>query len=81
MVGFSRDGRALVTGRRVVDWPDGEPTEAAIKRWDVASLQQTASFGAPTAYVSRLAFSPNGATLATSGGREDVITLWDVASG
>jgi WD40 repeat protein len=64
-ISFSRDGRTLASC-------DEDPT---IKLWDVSNGRLIQSFFAGDK-VRSLAFSPDGASLASSG---DNVTLWDVS--
>jgi WD40 repeat protein len=79
---FSNDGRVLVTGGAGV-----------LRTWDVATGKVSANFkekaaeGKPqpfdrfTGAVVCLAFAPGDALLATAGGGEPGVRLWDVAKG
>jgi WD40 repeat protein len=68
---ISPDGRFLATASYV------EPT---IKLWDAASGQPLRTLVGHTAGVKALAFSPDGARLA-SGGDDREVRLWDVRTG
>jgi WD40 repeat protein len=52
----------------------------AVVLWDVPSGEMVRTFPL-TDNAIRLAFSPDGNILATSGGNENEIRLWDVESG
>ena len=79
MVAFSPDGDSLVSGSSLNGLGDADPTETAIRVWDLRSRRQVDAFGFPVVWVRKLAFSPDGALIATSGSG-DLIALWDVAS-
>lgn len=67
---FSPAGKYLATGGRVL----------AVVLWDVSSGEVVRTFPL-TDNAIRLAFSPDGKILATSGGYENEIQLWDVERG
>ena len=68
VVAFSPTGRILATGGFKI-----------VKLWDVATQRNIATLEGHTHIVESLAFSPDGATLA-SGSYDGMITLWDVAT-
>jgi hypothetical protein len=78
-VGFSRDGKILLTAEH--KWVDGSSTATA-RLWDVATGKP---IGVPIAYkwVKDVALSPDGTTLAT--GQDDDTDIdariWDTATG
>lgn len=64
--------------------PDGQVLATAIDQevclWQVAEGQQLAIYHGHTGWVQSLAFSPDGATLA-SGSHDHTIRLWDLQTG
>jgi len=79
MVAFRPDGGSLISGSML--GTDPKPTADAVRVWDLASRQQIDSFGPPISRVNKLSFSPDGQTIATSGGQTGEVVLWDIASG
>ncbi|OWK39339.1 PQQ-binding-like beta-propeller repeat protein [Fimbriiglobus ruber] len=75
-VHFSRDGQYVASGARSSD----------IKLWDAKTGKELRELTGPL-NLSRVAFAPDGKTLAVSGGTGDVfissggVRLWDVPSG
>ncbi len=70
-VAFSPDGTRLLSG-----FQDG-----TVRLWDVASQTEVATLEGHTDRVTSVSFSPDGATLASSGGWDDpTVRLWDVAT-
>jgi RNA polymerase sigma factor (sigma-70 family) len=81
---FSRDGSILAagsTGAAGTRGVGGEPPPAMIHLWDVAHRRELRGIPAHEFHITALAFSPDGRTLASTGGSESVIRLWDVATG
>ncbi len=70
--------RSKVDGMRLIHVY--EPLSKPIVLWDVRSGRQRRQIDTGKHVVSRLAFSPDGRTLATLN-REDTITLWELATG
>ena len=70
-VAFSPDGTRLVSG-----FQDG-----TVRLWDVATQTEVAVLEGHTDRVTSVSFSPDGATLASSGGWDDpTVQLWDTAT-
>ena len=69
-VAFSRDGRRLATG--------GE--DGTIKIWDTEG-RELHSLSAHQSEISCLEFSPKGESLVSGGSRDNLVRVWDAASG
>ncbi len=67
---FSPDGTILASG-------DGQRGSGAVKLWDVAAREQTATLKGHSEWIHSLAFSPDGSTLA-SGSRDGSMVVWDM---
>src|SRR5262249_42316453 len=77
-VAFSPDGRTIVSAAwdRAAERPACE-----IKVWDVASSRSVRSWNTTTSrVVIQMAFSPDGAVLASANG-DGTVSLWQVADG
>ncbi len=77
---FSPDGTVLASGTDNVVAYRRDLGLAAIYLWDVARGRELHRILAHQQVVVSLSFSPDGKTLASTGG-EKVIRLWDVAAG
>ena len=75
-VAFSPDGDILASGS-CSEKTDGNCTQGEVVLWDAATGQEMARFSGHTAFVSSIAFSPDGTKLASSG-YDTSIVLWDV---
>ena len=78
-VAFSPDGKSLASaGGRFR--PEGGPGTGELRLWDVATGKNTATLESHPGVVICVAFSPDGKTLASSGG-DGKTRLWEVATG
>ena len=77
LVAFSRDGTQLAS----TSWSGKGPE---IKLWDVGTRQEIGTLEGHTDQINALAFSPDGALLASGSGNgemgDDAVKLWDVVS-
>jgi WD40 repeat protein/tRNA A-37 threonylcarbamoyl transferase component Bud32 len=72
---FSPDGARLATGGRNLIDPD-----STVKLWDVATGQELFALQGHTGQVLGVAFSPDGACLATCS-QDHTVKVWDVRTG
>jgi RNA polymerase sigma factor (sigma-70 family) len=83
-VAFSPDGRTLASADGRVD-PTKSQTDGAIRLWEVATGEKLREFDAPAEWFVRLAFSPDGRTLAAtvreSKRQGNSVFVWEVATG
>ena len=77
---FSPDGKMLASGLEDLGYYGGLIDVAPITLWDVAAARKIHRLAGHTRGITSLAFSPDGKTLASSGG-EDVARVWDAATG
>jgi len=80
---FSPDGSLLAASSLAKDNRKAGEKIARVKVWDVATRHERARLDGHPLNVLCLAFSPDGKTLATGGGRNRVsgeVKLWDVAT-
>jgi RNA polymerase sigma factor (sigma-70 family) len=77
---FSPDGKTLASGPEDLGYYGGLIDVPPITLWDVAAAREVRRFAGHPRGITSLAFSPDGKTLASSGG-EDVARIWDVATG
>src|SRR5262249_7589116 len=77
---FSPDGTLLAAadGHRIQ--PDSRVFHQSIRLWDTATRKERFRFGKRLGGYLRVAFSPDGKTLAT-GGEDARVCLWEVATG
>ena len=77
------DGKTLATGGgRVVNRADASPGAGPagdVRIWDLATGRRLAVLPVPSGQVTRLAFSPDGKTLAAATEASSIM-LWDIAS-
>jgi WD40 repeat protein len=78
---FSPDGKLLASGTDF-DFPRRRGEENPICLWDVATGKQLRRLNGHKDRVYKVAFAPDGKTLASGGGRYDpTLRLWDVEAG
>jgi WD40 repeat protein len=77
---FSPDGKMLASGLEDLGYYGDLIDVPPITLWDVAAAREIQRLAGHTRGITSLAFSPDGKTLASSGG-EDVARIWDVATG
>jgi Tol biopolymer transport system component len=70
-VAFNNDGSALASAHY----------DGTVKIWDPATGQQRRSIPAHSCPVLAVAFSPNGQLLASAGGQEHTVKLWEASTG
>ena len=76
---FSPDGRILACGStELTNRPN--PALAAIRLWDVARSKELFQIRAHSLAITSLSFSPDGATLASTG-TDRTVRFWDVTTG
>src|SRR5262249_36008151 len=76
----SPDGSLLASRPEDLGYSGGLIDVPPITLWDVAAAREVRRFAGHPRGITSLAFSPDGKTLASSGG-EDVARIWDVATG
>jgi WD40 repeat protein len=79
-VAFSPDGARVAA--RGESWPAklGDPMDAAVRVWDVASGEELLAFRAPSGRLSGFAFIPDGRAL-VAGGADKTVLVWDAQTG
>ena len=75
-VAFSPDGTLLASGSS--DFETGQGEDRGVRLWDVEKRTELAALGQPSFAGRQVAFSPDGASLASVGGGR--VSLWDVES-
>jgi WD40 repeat protein len=78
-VDYSPDGQRLASAGGMSN-PDGEFIAGEIRVWDLVQQRSVLTMTVPAARVYCVAFSPDGATLA-SGWEDHVIRIWDTTDG
>jgi WD40 repeat protein len=73
---FSPDSARLAAGGMELH----RPAPGRVQVWEVPSWKSLVTFDTHTQAVKRVAFSPDGRTLAT-GGMDGTLRLWEVAAG
>jgi RNA polymerase sigma factor (sigma-70 family) len=83
-VAFAPDGRALASADGRIDATRWQQ-DGAVRLWDVATGEKLREFESPAEWFMRLAFSPDGRTLAAtvrqSKKQGPSVLLWEVATG
>ena len=78
-VAFSPDGNTLASVLFTGWIRDSETYRTKIRLWNVATMDEIATFDKSLVSITSLAFSPDGNTLASTSGHHP-IRLWDVAT-
>ena len=87
---YSPDGKTIATGSRDKTWVTTGPRGSSIspvrdftvQLWDVTTGEEKATLRGHERRIYAISYSPDGATIATAGGRGDnTVYLWDTATG
>ena len=78
-VSFSPDGKRLATG--IVHWDDDGTWAFIGEIWNVETGKLEMRLSDPKGSLDEIFWSPDGRTLATTGGGKYTLTLWDSESG
>lgn len=78
-VKFSPDGKRLATG--LVHWDDDGTWDFVGEIWNVETGELERKLQDPKGSLDEILWSPDGRTLATTGGGKYTLTLWDSQSG
>jgi WD40 repeat protein len=85
-VGFSPDGKQLITGLKRVFEPENrsaleaEANDSTVKVWDAFTGREILRLKGYTSTVKSAAFSPDGMQIATAG-YDNTATIWNAATG
>ena len=72
---YTKDGASIVSANE-----NEHGDDYTLRLWNIAAGREVRKFGGDAKYISCLALSPDGQTLA-SGGRDKLITLWNIQTG
>jgi WD40 repeat protein len=70
-IAFSRDGKNVAAGL-----VDGQ-----VRLWDLSTRKESLTLKGHVSAISKLAFFPDGKRLASAGGGDNTVKIWDVTTG